>query len=244
MYQSLKDKSDENVLTVVKNSMTMVTGLYIVMGIVGSLMFGYKVQVDIFQNINDNGHVLLDLFLEITFAIILAIHIIYIFYAAKETLLVMWDETSRRSISKDLEVRQSLRSLGSNFMASQNSELAYKDMNQLEYILLSVGSFLLIIIASIFMEDIGLVFTILSAISTTSLSFLFPGFFFLIALKKYQNNGYWRQQAYEMTKKLSYIFIVVGFIMFTIQVLDAFVFLRKQHFKLPLELVNLNWPLN
>jgi len=193
--------------------MIMVTILYIAMGMMGSFLFGYKVQVDVFQNINESGHVFLDIILESTFIVILAMHVPYIFYAVKETLLVMWDETDRRSISADLEVRKSLRSLGKeSFMSS--SDLAYKDMNPTEYNILTIGSFVIIIVASIFMEDIGLVFTLCSAVSSTCLTFLFPGFFYLIAKHKF-GEGYWKIAESKFVK-LAKVFVVMGVIMFTI----------------------------
>lgn len=75
--------------------MIMTTLLYIGMGMIGSCLFGFKVRVDVFQNIHESGHVYLDSMLESTFIVILAMHIPYIFYAVKETLLVIWDETDR-----------------------------------------------------------------------------------------------------------------------------------------------------
>lgn len=97
-----------------------------------------------------------------------------------------------------------------------NSRLAYKDMNPIEYNILSIGSFVIIIVASIFMEEIGLVFTLLSAASSTCLTFLFPGFFYLIALKKYSTGLFYWDKADATIKRLALFFVFMGVIMYAI----------------------------
>jgi len=153
------------------------------MGIVGCLLFGYQVQVDVFQNIHESGHKL-NVILEATFAVILACHVPYIFFVAKETLLVFIDEATNRSVSSLLDKRTAAM----KFHSSQPpTQLAYKDMNIIKYNVITVSCFFMIITASIFLEDIGLVFTLCSAVSVSCLSFLFPGFFYLMASEKFEN---------------------------------------------------------
>ena len=71
------------------------------------------------------------------------------------------------------------------------------------------------LIGSIAIQDIGLIFEFVSAISVSCLAFVFPGVFYLLAEKKFASSfqkaeNYWiRMQAYG--------FIVLGIIAFLIQ---------------------------
>lgn len=63
--------------------------------------------------------------------------------------------------------------------------MQYKKMPTLNYIMVTLLIFILQITGGIFINDLGLIFEFLAAFSISSLNFIFPGAFFLLAERRF-----------------------------------------------------------
>jgi len=90
--------------------------IYTLLSISGVFLFGHQIEnsnANILNNINDEyaigllkGHSHWEAYvLRVLFLVVLACHIPFIFFSGKEALLIIIDETDRKSISKTLEER-------------------------------------------------------------------------------------------------------------------------------------------
>lgn len=82
--------------------------------------------------------------------------------------------------------------------------MAYKDMNYCYYASATLGLYALIMAGAIAIANISIVFDFASAITVTALAFVFPGWFYLEADKKFgHGDSNW--------KCASYTFLIIGF---------------------------------
>ena len=97
---------------------------YSTVGILGCLLYSSDLDISILVNLGHEDMVCSE-FLLLIFMIVIACHIPYIFYPCKETMLVMIDEITNQSMSKEIEGRLSFQG-----QTSQNSEkqMSYKNM--------------------------------------------------------------------------------------------------------------------
>jgi len=70
-------------------------------------------------------------------------------------------------------------------LTPERKNMAYKDMNYMIYIFVTVLLYICEITCAIVMDDIGVIFEFVSAISVSCLCFIFPGMFFILAANKF-----------------------------------------------------------
>ena len=112
LFSSLKTKTNEFCQKTVSVAILTTLAIYAGISIVCSFLFGKQIiraGSNVILNIN-NEYVLDDqrweaFLLRVLFMIVLACHVPFIFFSAKEAMLIMTDEYSRRSISTELDHR-------------------------------------------------------------------------------------------------------------------------------------------
>jgi hypothetical protein len=112
LFSSLKVKTNAFCQKTTTTAMIIVWLIYTSLSIICSFLFGKQImQVgsNVILNIN-NEYVVDDrrweaFVLRVLFMIVLACHVPFVFFSAKEAMLIIVDELDRRSISKELDIR-------------------------------------------------------------------------------------------------------------------------------------------
>jgi len=94
-----KSAANGNKATAIGSSLSMT--IYISLGILSIYTFGEELTTDVMDSINkeSNGY---SYIIRIAFMIVLALHIPFVFFPSKESLLIIVDEAMNKSMSKDL----------------------------------------------------------------------------------------------------------------------------------------------
>lgn len=98
-YVSLKVKTNANAIQSVNISILLANLIYIPVAICGVFLFGSSIHKDLFLNIGQMEMTAVAYLLKISFIMVIATHIPFIFFAGKEAFLVIVDELHRCSIS-------------------------------------------------------------------------------------------------------------------------------------------------
>ena len=72
------------------------------LGVPAVFMFGSSVQLSVLTNVNEQDNIM-SYIIRVTFLVILACHIPYIFFVVKESTLIMVEEYLRGSISNEIQ---------------------------------------------------------------------------------------------------------------------------------------------
>ena len=88
--------------------------------------------------------------------------------------------------------------------AVEANRLAYKDMKTCYYVAATLTLYGMCILVAILVDDISKVFDFIGAIATSAISFVFPGWFYLSAVKQFGGGS-------SLHKCGAYCFIVFGF---------------------------------
>jgi hypothetical protein len=120
-------------------------------------------------NIGNEGTVL-SYFLEVSFMILLACHIPYVFFLGKEGACVVVDEVMTGSMSKSLEARtrKDAPQLG-------NEVIVYHNMNVYAYVITTLVLYILCIVVSCLTQNLGALFNYIGAFSVSGIQFFVPG---------------------------------------------------------------------
>ena len=85
-------------------------------------------------------------------------------------------------------------------------------MNYTIYLVSTLGLYIAQIVLSIIVDDLGLIFEFISAISISALAFIFPGVFYIIAERKF---GTTQQKIDGKNMRIrAWFFIIFGFFAF------------------------------
>jgi hypothetical protein len=156
--------------------------LYISIGVCGATVYNNEINISILTNLGMDK-AMTSYILLIIFIVVLASHVPFAFFPAKETFLVIIDETENQSISKGLDRRLSAISVG-NEAGGDDGEMAYKKMKDSKYIPLTLLLVLMIFVFSVICSNLTILIDIISAVSGTVLVFMLPAFFFLFSTNK------------------------------------------------------------
>ena len=90
--------------------------------------------------------------------------------------------------------------------------MAYKEMANSTYLAVSIILFLLEVLGAALIDDIGLIFEFVSAVSISCLSFIFPGALYILSERKYASSFY-KLQSTKMRIK-AWALVVLGIFSF------------------------------
>jgi hypothetical protein len=80
-----------------------VCGIYVVLSVVASYLFGSQIQKSVLASVDAQEGLTSSLVIRVSFLIGLLCHIPFIFFASKESWLVILEETKNESLSKRLK---------------------------------------------------------------------------------------------------------------------------------------------
>ena len=78
--------------------------VYVTLGIVSIYSFGTALDTNVLDNVDEETNTA-SYIIRFAFLIVLACHIPYIFFTGKESILIMIDETRKKSMSEALELK-------------------------------------------------------------------------------------------------------------------------------------------
>lgn len=132
-------------------------------------------------------------------------HIPFLFFAGKEGLCIVVDELQRNSISNalNLKLQEPLAQVDTQgsqvevIVKKKSDRMAYKDMNLVTYVAVSLSLYTIELFGAMLINDITTVFDFASAIAVSFISFWFPSIYYLIAEKRYgKYNRYYHNMAW------------------------------------------------
>ena len=100
-YNSLTVKNEKVGLKAVTQSLLFSFAIYILLSVLSIYMFGSTVNENVLNNVVEMKS-LASFIIRISFLIVLACHIPYVYFSGKESLLIMIDEVRFNSMSKPL----------------------------------------------------------------------------------------------------------------------------------------------
>lgn len=100
----------------------------------------------------------------------------------------------------------------SQITMKQANRLAYKDMNTVYYVLGTMTMYAGVLLGAIFIYDITTIFDFAAAIAISCISFLFPGWFYILAVKQFGV----KVENHTFCSIWSWIFLVLAFLNFTL----------------------------
>jgi hypothetical protein len=164
--------------------------IYITLGLISVYMFGSIIDESVLDNIDSETN-FSSYVIRVSFLLVLACHIPYIYFSGKESVCIIVDEIQRQSMTKALEstLQRSLIVETEERLTEGDPDevslMAYKSMNKVTYLVITVCLYGVEILLSTFIPDIGIVFNFVSAFAVSSLAFIFPGMFYLKCEKKF-----------------------------------------------------------
>lgn len=177
VMSSMKNKTNSEGIKSVYYALLMAMGIYITLSVLSIYTFGSSLQSDVLDNVNEEvDHQWESILLRIAFVIVIVCHIPYIFFSAKEAMLIIIDEWDRKSISTGLDKQL----LNHNMHKSQNEdqddatnkkkeEVAYLSMNKTYYYVATIAIYSFEILLATLVKDLGIVFQFAAAISGSSI---------------------------------------------------------------------------
>lgn len=105
---------------------------------------------------------------------------------------------------------------------SENKTMAYKEMNYTIYLGVTLALFWGEVICSLLVTDIGLIFEFVSAFSLSAIAFIFPGYFYLVAERKFATNLQILENKEKWMKCKAWFFIITGILAATLQLTATF----------------------
>jgi len=209
---SLAEPTRKNVYTAVAIAVSNATFLYCSIGVVSIYMFGTVLTANLLNNVGQE-HSVSSYIIRFSFLIVLACHIPYLFFPTKESFFIIVDEFRNQSMSKAIEVSIQKERIGevldtNAHNGQKKNTMAYKQMEPLYYYGITLTIYVLIILGSIYIEDVEILFEAVGAVGGATISFIFPGWFYLLMEKKHASETHKKQNRGKHFAAI--VWIVIG----------------------------------
>ncbi|CDW90791.1 UNKNOWN [Stylonychia lemnae] len=192
VYKNLKGRSNTRGFITVIMALFFCFSTYLLFSLMTHRVYGSELKPSIFENIkNDSG--IISYTLRSLFSLIFFCNIPFVFFAGKECVLTMILEYRERKVSikleKDLE-RQHLERLllevggMDQEKLQKQQEINEEQIENKLYYPTVILFFLTQCILGFVISDLTIIFGFVSACSEATVSFIFPGLFFIIAAKR------------------------------------------------------------
>ena len=145
--------------------------------------------------------------LRLSFTILLLCHVPFIFFAGKESLLIIVDEITRRQISLNLDFSINGIDNTNGNLEDIRDVMSFKSMKKWVYLTGTLLLYTTCVLGGLFVKDLGVVFEIIAALTKTNINFICPGYFYLLACRRFYSEK-------EESSRLKYKIISVGLISF------------------------------
>lgn len=180
-YNSLKVKTDGNIMKATVLSFLICFTIYMLIIIISMFMYGDKIAENILVNVGESNDAY-SIILQIIFLIIAAMHIPIVYYIGKENVLIIVDEITRRSYSGGHGLRQSLAHPSDTPQVDYNEDNhnAYLTMNPIYYYGFTIGVYALVIFLSIAVKSLVLLLGIIGSTGSMYIVYIGPSSFYLM----------------------------------------------------------------
>lgn len=210
-YSSLKEKTDANGMKATIASFSFCAIIYISASLVAVLKFGNDLHGNVLANVGDLKGAL-SIIIDIVFLVIAMMHIPIVLFVGKEAVLIIYDEITRKSYSKDARPTiDAAYNLRESVIANREHEgegKAYLSMNSVAYYIISIGIYVGIVTLACFLKDITLVFGVIGSIAGSYLIFIAPSSFYLRAIQIEQ------EEVALYKRVIAWLYLLLGVIVF------------------------------
>ena len=168
-------------------SLGMAFGIYVSLAITSIYKFGGTIFESVLDNVDEETN-FESYIIRVSFLLVIACHVPYVFFSGKESLCILVDEIIRGKMTKAFEARALIidtEACNRDIDSEKVELLAYKKMNPMLYIGLTIGLYTAEMILSIIVPSIGVIFNFIVALSLSSLAFIFPGLFYYLCQRKF-----------------------------------------------------------
>lgn len=145
------------------------TLIYLACGLLAVYLFGSDVQANVLDNI-DGQTTVVSYLIRISFMILLACHIPYVFFLGKEGACIVVDEIMTKSMSKSLAKR-----LDPDNQELDSEVIVYHNMNQIAYVVTTLVLYALCILVACLTTNLGALFNYIAAFAVSGIQFFVPG---------------------------------------------------------------------
>lgn len=205
LYHALgPDRSKEKMLKAIGMGMIETTLIYASCGMIAIYLFGCSIKDNVLDNLNGETSVI-SYIIRLSFMILLACHIPYVFFLGKEGGCIVVDELMTKSMSKSLEKRINKEDQGLD-----NEVIVYHNMNKFAYVITTLILYFMCIIVACVTVNLGALFNYIAAFSVSGIQFFVPGMAILSLTKnsKHRNVKCYRILGY--TYVISSLFVTLS----------------------------------
>lgn len=100
MYNNLANASNELGMQVVSKSVFVASFIYLLVGVLGLFLFGSGIKDSVLNNVGKEKDLWESYLVRVLYDVLIACHIPFIAFTGKESLLIIFDEYYRKSLSR------------------------------------------------------------------------------------------------------------------------------------------------
>ena len=181
VYKSLEKQNDKNAWRITKLSFILSTIIYLIVAFLSLELYGDGIKSDLLLNITKNENTKFKYLASALFLVIAALHLPLIFFIGKESLLMIYWEFRYHTLSEDKYLTRE-NSLGEdyNFAWSNKKNVNISStLDWKEYYPITLCLYTIVIILSIYIQDLGKIFSFVGSFWATLIGYILPSVFFL-----------------------------------------------------------------